>query len=157
MIVNDSSYKDPQALRRDGSVEADSINFSDGSTLTGVSGGGSVAAARALVDILQEQIDNTVYYGSTAQWNAQPQLVSEEKSIYIYSDYRQVDGQNVPGIKVGDGQAFVIDLPFIDAEMQAHIADMAVHVSAADRINWNRKVRGLIDGTDPELLILTTN
>lgn len=156
MIINDSSYKDPQALRSDGSVEADEINFVDESTISGISGG-NIAASTALIEILTERLNKAVYYNTTANWNAQTSLVSELKSIYIYSDYKLVNGEYIPGIKIGDGDAYVVDLPFIDADLTQHIADAAIHVSAADRLNWNNKVRCIIDETDTELLIFTTN
>lgn len=156
MIINDSSYKDPQALRSDGSVEAEELNFTDGSSITGIQGG-NIAASTALIDILTEKLDKAVYYNTTANWNAQVTLVSELKSIYIYSDYKLVNGEYIPGIKIGDGNAYVIDLPFIDEHLTQHIADTALHVSAADRMNWNNKIRCLIDETDTELLIFTTN
>lgn len=54
-----------------------------------------------------------VLYNSTANWNRNPTLIAKKGYIYIYSDYSHVDDQDIPGFKVGDGKAYLIDLPFI--------------------------------------------
>jgi len=60
-----------------------------------------------------------VYYKTSSEWEDSASLVSERGAIYIYSDHRSitVDSQtkSVPGIKVGDGSSYLIDLPFIDS------------------------------------------
>ena len=54
-----------------------------------------------------------VVSGTTAQWAAQPTLVSEKDVLYIYTDYITTEtGDTIPGIKVGDGTTLVSDLPF---------------------------------------------
>lgn len=101
-----------------------------------------------------------IYYDTTANWNAQRDLISEEGSIYIYSDYYQ-DGQGrpVPGIKIGDGSAYLIDLPAGNQDLTDrlfdHINNSVIHVSAYDRTFWNNKVTSVIDPADAENLILT--
>lgn len=40
-------------------------------------------------------------------------LVPAEGSLYIYSDYRVVSGQNIPGIRIGDGTHLLSELPFL--------------------------------------------
>jgi hypothetical protein len=95
-----------------------------------------------------------VYCNTTAGWNAQTTLVSEEGAIYIYSDYDEIEGTPLAGFKVGDGLAYVVDLPFIDAKVQSHMADDDIHITPAERTFWNNKNRGRVDG---ENLILTIN
>lgn len=55
---------------------------------------------------------------TTAEWQQLSELVSARGSIYIYSDARSYqDGEEtvyVPGIKVGDGTSYVVDLPFVN-------------------------------------------
>lgn len=85
--------------------------------------------------------------------------------IIVYTDYKTVtkDGvtQYVPGVKIGDGNAFVVDLPFVTdaveaasilAELEAHINDTNVHTSAEEKNTWNSKISAEISG---ETLILT--
>lgn len=70
---------------------------------------------------IQNIIDNSahIYYDTTARWNAQSSLISTRAAIYIYSDHRTIivnnETKNVPGIKVGDGVSYLIDIPFIDS------------------------------------------
>lgn len=75
---------------------------------------------------------------TTAEWNEQVQLMSIKNAVYIYTDYKVVDGVNYPGIKIGDGLAYVIDLPFVTAEDK--------RISSADIANWNNKVAVRING-----------
>lgn len=50
----------------------------------------------------------------------------------------------IPGIKVGDGKAYVQDLPFIDQDLRAlvgdHIANEFIHVTTKEKEFWNNKV-----------------
>lgn len=52
-------------------------------------------------------------HDTTANWNAAQGFIPLAGEIIIYDDYEQVDGQNIPGIKIGTGNAYVQDLPFI--------------------------------------------
>lgn len=102
--------------------------------------------------------DCRVLYATTATWNSQPQLVSARGYLYIYSDYKQNgQGQNIAGFKVGDGNAFLIDIPFTDETIQDHITDTVHHITQAEREFWNNKVRCFIDAEiQNDNLIFTT-
>lgn len=78
-----------------------------------------------------------VYYDTTASWETQTSLVSEEGAIYIYNDYYNVDGEIVPNAKVGDGTTLLSALPFIDAKTAEHIADTTRHTTAEEKSTWN--------------------
>ena len=56
----------------------------------------------------KEVVSNT-----TDGWNSQPQLIASKDVIYVYTDYKIVDDTEVPNIKIGDGKAYLIDLPFL--------------------------------------------
>jgi hypothetical protein len=156
MIINDANYKDNKTLYKDGSILAELINFSDNSSMTGIAGG-STAASTVLLDILEQKFNALVQYDTTANWATKTTLVSKKGEIYVYSDHDTVDGHYVPGIKIGDGLAFVIDLPFLDEPLYEHINDISCHVSAADRDLWNNKHRAYTDVNVPETLIFTTD
>lgn len=82
-----------------------------------------------------------IYSNTVSGWNAQTTLISEKDAIYVYTDYdTDSHGNVVPGIKIGDGLAYLIDMPFVDQVMQEHIADTVIHVTQADKDNWNNKV-----------------
>lgn len=62
---------------------------------------------------------NLVYYSKTTQeWNSDVFLISEQNVLYIYTDYKTIIKNNqeifIPGLKIGDGKTYLIDLPFID-------------------------------------------
>lgn len=85
---------------------------------------------------------------TTANWNAALGFVPLEGELIIYLDGRQIekDGQTVdlPTIKIGDGKAYVQDLPFVDDDTRdtllLHINDALMHVGARDRQFWDHKV-----------------
>lgn len=101
-----------------------------------------------------------IYYDTTENWNRQTSLVSQKGAIYIYSDYKLTDEdipKNIPGLKVGDGLAYVVDLPFMDTNLQEHTDNTLIHISSEDRANWNNKIRCSLDENDQENLIFTNN
>lgn len=77
-----------------------------------------------------------VYIRTTSEWCQNPNYVGQSGVIYVYSDYitEQVDGVTkvVPGLKIGDGQAYLIDLPFVN--------DRNFYITQADRAFWNNKI-----------------
>lgn len=95
---------------------------------------------------------NSVKRGTTEFWNSQLELIAQNNIFYVYDD------EDMPiRIKLGDGKAYLIDMPFLDAEMVAHMGDEVIHITEAEREKWNGKVRCYIDESDAEHLIFTTN
>lgn len=99
---------------------------------------------------------------TTEGWNQKITYIPVRGEIVIYSDRRIVGGTSYPGIKIGDGLAYVVDLPFFGEDetnrviniLNNHINDVAAHVSAEDRSFWNAKLNYQTDG---ENLIFTRN
>ena len=88
-------------------------------------------------------------HGNTAFWAARATYVPEEGEIILYDDYRtQENGQGrtvvMAGVKVGDGMAYVADLPFLTDwladDLQDHAADDVRHITAEERALWSRNV-----------------
>ena len=109
-----------------------------------------------------------IYYNTTNGWNNWPQLISEEGAIYIYSDYKVFENNSevvvIPGIKIGDGLAYIIDLPFINNDqtetistlsgvVNEHIADTNIHTNLNEKSVWNSKVTTMLNPNDLEELI----
>lgn len=109
----------------------------------------------SLQDYFNQHLDKQVLFNTTAGWNEQGMLVSKANTLYIYTDYQVIDGDTIAGIKVGDGNAYLIDLPFTDKALMSHIADNTRHITNSEREFWNNKVRCYYAGTDQ--LIFTTN
>lgn len=110
------------------------LNVSAGKNTTGINldilskGGGS-----ALVSV-----------DTTAGWNSSVGFIPKAGEIIVYSDYTTVDGAAVPAIKIGDGGAYVQDLPFVGDDIREsllnHINDQGVHLQPGERDFWNDKI-----------------
>lgn len=93
-----------------------------------------------------------VLRGTVSYWNSQPSLISEQDAIYIYTDYRTIDNGDgsytyYQGMKIGDGSAYLIDIPFIGEGF----------VTQADIDKWNNKWSGYLDSNNLENLVFTTD
>lgn len=106
-----------------------------------------------------------IHYGTTEYWDAQPSLVGEKSHIYVYTDYAVTkNGEEsvlVPNIKIGDGNAYLIDNPFVTTSVEElidlHINDTTRHITEEERILWNNKVRCYLSTSDSETVVFTTN
>lgn len=88
-----------------------------------------------------------ILYGTTEEWNARRDLVSIKNILYVYTDHSITeDGKNIPGFKVGDGLAYLIDLPF---------STDIINVSEEEKEFWNNKVTAYIDAGDLSNLVLS--
>lgn len=104
-----------------------------------------------------------ICYDTTANWNSQPSLIAKKGYIYIYSDYSTiiVDGEEVvvPRMKVGDGSAYLIDMPFVGDDICdmiiQHINDASIHITPQEREFWNNKSSAFTESSNPETLILS--
>ena len=97
-----------------------------------------------------------------AGWNSKASLISEKNVIYVYTDYiKETDEEGkeyfIPGLKIGDGKAYLIDLPFTDEYMIKHINNKIVHITQAEREFWNNKVSVYLDAEDQENIVFTTD
>jgi len=98
-----------------------------------------------------------VYFNTTAGWAAQSGLVGQANTIYIYTDYQEdEDGNPIAGLKIGDGNAYLIDAPFLDTLYLEHINDTDIHVTPAEKEFWNNKVRCFYSLTDNDTVVFTT-
>lgn len=100
--------------------------------------------------------------GTKSYWDAQKSLIGEENVIYVYTDHQTKTDTwgrttNIPGIKIGDGKAYLIDLPFTDDVYITHIKDYVAHCTQEEKDSWNNKVRPFVSKSVPETLIFTTN
>lgn len=95
---------------------------------------------------------------TTEHWNEKRNFIPLRGEIIIYTNYSHIDDGygniiNVPGIKIGDGHAYLIDLPFVGNEvryeilqaLRQHTNDWSVHVSPEDREFWNNKLNYTIN------------
>ena len=118
-------------------------------------------------------------HDTTANWNAAIGFVPLIGELIIYDDYETVEyqveelGQMVtktkiyPGVKIGDGNAYVQDLPFVEGDLKDklldHIENQDIHVALGEKAFWNNKINvddayeQVYDELEDEMLILTRN
>ena len=107
---------------------------------------------------------------TTQHWNEALGFIPLEGELIVYNDYTTVEKKvngidtmvTIPGIKIGDGMAYVQDLPFVGDDLRDqildHINNPEIHVSVRDRLFWNNKLNvndaaELVDGA----LVLNRN
>ncbi len=108
--------------------------------------------------------ENALIYESKTveEWNSDISLISQKGTLYIYSDYKMIvdDEDNeifLPGLKIGDGKAYLIDLPFLntgalDQQILDHINNNVIHVSLQDRRFWNEKLNYRLEADEQTLI-----
>ena len=84
---------------------------------------------------------------TTEEWNADRDLIAKKNTIYVYTDYdKDREGKDVPNIKIGDGKAYLIDLPFA----------YSGGVTQEQIDYWNNKISVRLDDEDTENVIFYT-
>ena len=105
------------------------------------------------------------YYQSAEEWGEDTSLISQQNVFYVYTDHQTVekDGEliSIPGLKIGDGQSYVVDLPFItdyiSESLLNHTNNSTVHITQQEREFWNNKVTCYLDYEDDEHVIFDKN
>ena len=108
--------------------------------------------AQGVKDKLNRDIP-AVFSGTTEYWNSRVGYIPPDGTIIIYTDKATVDGENVPGIKIGSGNGYVQDLAFVGDEIADtlldHINNNNIHITALERASWSHKID--IDETGGEI------
>lgn len=112
---------------------------------------------------------------TTENWNNARGFIPLAGEVIVYNDYktikREINGVvkdvNVPWIKIGTGNAYIQDLPFVEEDindrLMEHINNMEIHTTLQEKAFWNNKINvddsyELIHGElVDETLVLTRN
>lgn len=135
----DSTHPFPRLKVGDGNAYVTDLPFIDASTVGG---------KNVLID-------------TTANWNSRLNFVPKQGDLIFYSD-KIIDnnGISIPGLKIGDGSTYCVDLPFIGDDiflaLNSHISDQIVHITDEERNKWNNKIN-CEDFIVDEILILNRN
>lgn len=93
---------------------------------------------------------------TTANWNTDKSYVPDAGVLIIYTDGATKGDKPVPKIKVGDGNAYLIDLPFSDIDIKnlldEHISNQSIHITDEERANWNNKVSISVNQANEEII-----
>lgn len=101
-----------------------------------------------IISNLEEEINSTTArYGTTAYWDSSDYMPSRGQ-IIIYSDYNVIEAYgelvSIPGIKVGTGNAYVQELPFLGEDVSQllleHVNNNSIHVTNSNKTFWNNKL-----------------
>ena len=114
--------------------------------------------------IIANSSETLIKIGTTAELNSDISYIPPKGEIRLYLDKTTIVDNNktitVPGIKVGDGLAYGVDLPFLGDDILKklldHIADEAAHITQEERAFWNNKIN-CEDEVSNEILILNRN
>lgn len=116
-----------------------------------------VKSYRSILEFIRRRLAadrDSVLAGTTEYWNSQPTLGSVAGTLYIYTDKFSWTDDNgaahaVPGIKVGDGTSYLIDMPFVGDDIrnlvEQHVGDNIRHITQDERELWNDKVNVGVD------------
>ena len=107
---------------------------------------------------IDASISNHIRAGTTASWNTDLTYIPNRGQMIIYTDAYTVDGESYPGFKIGDGLAYLADLPFQSDDLRSiledHLNNAIVHITNSERATWNNKVSASYGN---ETLILDTS
>lgn len=140
-----------------GSIKSDRLNanLSTKKVTVSIGGGGTITTSdhSQLTNLDFEHSGHTGFAGilmnTTAYWNSHADYRPPLGMLIVYTDYQSyIDehGQtvNVPGFKIGDGNAYLIDNPFVgEAESKAlleHIENQDIHIRPGERARWDNKL-----------------
>lgn len=158
--ASDHTVTLPDETNSIGSVSVDGTTISSssaGDTISLTSGANITLTPDAVNKTINIASASSVKSGTTSYWQTHGNVISTKDVLYIYTDWKKnSDNEDIPGIKVGDGLAYISDLPFTDQLWAEHVLDSLIHVSASDRANWDAKVRCYLDTNNNENIIFTT-
>lgn len=118
-------------------------------------------------------------HDTTENWNNARGFIPMAGEIIIYDDYQVetweveehgeivIKTKNIPGIKIGTGNAYVQDLAFTDEELRSelmgHIDNAERHTTLTQKSFWNNKINiddayeRIHDELEDETLVLNRN
>lgn len=89
---------------------------------------------------------------TTDNWNNARGFIPKLGEVIIYTDYEKITKEvagktveiDVPNIKIGTGNGYVQDLPFVEEELRnklmLHIENMDMHTTLKEKLFWDNKV-----------------
>lgn len=95
-----------------------------------------------------------IFYDTTANWKQKTSYIAPVGTIIVYTDRNVIDGVKYAGVKLGDGLAYVVDLPFVGDDIAAqvvamlneHVNDTGIHVTSEEKEFWNNKLNCVVIG-----------
>lgn len=106
--------------------------------------------------LLETDTTSNVIIKTKESWKQYDKVKSEEGKIYVYvQDDPSLNAS--PLMKIGDGLAYICDLPFItddlSKQLRNHIQNEQIHISQLEREFWNNKVTCYMSSQDKEQIV----
>jgi len=94
-----------------------------------------------------EHADHTGFAGiisnTTAYWESHADYVPVDSMLVVYTDYKETEEIHTPGLKIGDGQTKVNDLPFISASGEnTPIDNLTIRLNDNNELSVNPLLAG---------------
>ena len=88
---------------------------------------------------------SNIFFNTSEYWSTQGLTIPEKDTIMIYEDEVSLpSGMKIPRMKIGDGKAYLVDLPFVGDDvlykLNSHMSNKEIHITAAERAFWNDKL-----------------
>ena len=96
---------------------------------------------------------------TSLNWMINRNVIPLKGEVIVYTDAGHKDDGNgniidVPAIKIGDGLAYVVDLPFVGEdvrnqilqELQTHTSNTTIHITQVEREKWDNKIDCSLSG-----------
>lgn len=113
---------------------------------------------------LETDLDDRITFimKTKQEWQYWGRELSQKGIFYIYTDNEVIEEGSsriqIPGIKIGDGLAYICDLPFVTDYLSKilweHVNDKIIHITQQEREFWNNKVTSYINGSNTNNLVL---
>lgn len=158
--VHQSRYLDPEGLAYFFARLKDIFVLSDGSQTIDynkLSGLPSINGVTIKGNLTAEDLSLSSSSINTSDgWNLKKTYVPKRGEIVIYLDRSIIDDIAYPGVKIGDGNAYVADLPFIGDDtmiallsaIRDHVGNLDIHVTSEEKERWNNKLNYEIHGEE---------
>ena len=146
-----------QTLNQKKFLDANGLTYFAGKLNNYPTNGVIEAVVEGIQDALAEK-QNVIQFDTTANWNSKLSYIPALGDIIVYLDKGTVgegnEAKDVPGFKVGDGNAYLIDLPFVGDEiaeqilalLTSHTSNTDIHTTSTEKTFWNNKLNFQLTG-----------
>lgn len=95
-----------------------------------------------------------ILYDTTSNWQKKTSYIPPVGTIIVYTDRNIINGVKYAGVKLGDGMAYCVDLPFVGDDVAAqivamlneHVGNTNIHVTSEEKEFWNNKLNCVVIG-----------
>ena len=110
--------------------------------------------------LLETDAASNIVIKTKEAWELFDKVKSQKGKIYVYAE-NDPNLNSSPLIKIGDGLAYICDLPFItddlSKQLNDHIQNEQIHISQIEREFWNNKITCYLSSENQEQIVFDKN